>query len=103
MRATRDASRPRVWPDASTTNHLRAISPLGKYVDIVNSPEFRKSRERAAEFGRGTRKEPLGVQTQDYQSLKNNGINSPVSILMRHSSSLEQRNWPLPVGISCGN
>src|SRR6266540_4140375 len=46
MRATRDARRPRVWPSASTTNHLRAISPLGKKVDIQNSPRFEKPLRR---------------------------------------------------------
>src|SRR5438445_8380762 len=37
-RATRAARRPRVCPEASTTYHLRAISPaLGKWVDITIS------------------------------------------------------------------
>ncbi len=35
MRATCDASRPRTCPEASTTYHLRAISPaLGKYAQF---------------------------------------------------------------------
>src|SRR5689334_12612443 len=47
MRATRVARRPRVCPEASMTYHLRAISPLGKYVDIRTLPEFDSSRRTA--------------------------------------------------------
>src|ERR1041385_7407007 len=40
MRATREASRPKVCPEPSTTCHLRAIScPLGKRVTISQTPE----------------------------------------------------------------
>src|SRR5215471_20220039 len=46
MRATRDASRPNVWPDASTTYHLRAIScPLGKRVDMLQTPENKNAKK----------------------------------------------------------
>src|SRR5271170_510862 len=56
MRATRVASRPSVWSSASMTNHLRAISPLGKYVDISKLSQYlKKDRERAARFRRWTR------------------------------------------------
>src|SRR6185437_13735865 len=40
MRATRDANRPKVCPEPSTTCHLRAIScPLGKRVTMSQTPE----------------------------------------------------------------
>src|SRR5215467_6299486 len=47
MRATCEAKRPSVCPLASTTYHLRTISPcLGKYVDIGNLPDLKKGCER---------------------------------------------------------
>src|SRR5438093_9019369 len=45
MRATCEARRPRALPDASTTYHLRAISPaLGKYVDMLISQKMKTER-----------------------------------------------------------
>src|SRR6476661_3884663 len=45
MRATCDATRPRARPEASTTYHLRAISPaLGKYVDMLISQKMKTER-----------------------------------------------------------
>src|SRR5690349_15842107 len=47
MRATCEAKRPSVCPLASTTYHLRTISPcLGKYVDIGTLPDLKKGCER---------------------------------------------------------
>src|SRR5215831_16636694 len=47
MRATCEARRPSVCPLASTTYHLRTISPcLGKYVDIGTLPDLKKGCER---------------------------------------------------------
>src|SRR5579862_8637496 len=44
MRATCEARRPSVCPLASTTYHLRTISPsLGKYVDIGTLPDLKKA------------------------------------------------------------
>src|SRR5215469_13183259 len=46
MRATRVASRPSVCPAASTTYHLRAIScPLGKRVDMLQTPENKNAKK----------------------------------------------------------
>src|SRR5215470_14659065 len=46
IRATREASRPRVCPEASTTYHLRAIScPLGKRVDMLQTPENKSTKK----------------------------------------------------------
>src|SRR5690242_7706924 len=45
MRATCEATRPRALPEASTTYHLRAISPaLGKYVDMLISQNMKTER-----------------------------------------------------------
>src|SRR6266700_6437452 len=47
MRAICEATRPRALPEASTTYHLRAISPaLGKYVDMLISQKNMKTERR---------------------------------------------------------
>src|SRR5437870_11763231 len=47
MRAICEATRPRALPEASTTYHLRAISPaLGKYVDMLISQKKNMKTER---------------------------------------------------------
>src|SRR5215216_112170 len=52
-RATSVAKRPTVWPAASTTYHLRfsaSPSPLGKYVDIDNSLNFKRLKRERVEY-----------------------------------------------------
>src|ERR1051326_3417543 len=56
MRATCEATRPRALPEASTTYHMRAISPaLGKYVDMLISQKNMKTERRPL----STRRESL--------------------------------------------
>src|SRR5688572_29002369 len=53
MRATSVASRPTVCPAASTTYHLRFSarpSPLGKYVDIGKSLNFKRLKRERVEY-----------------------------------------------------
>src|SRR5271169_1475754 len=70
MRATRVASRPSVWSSASMTNHLRAISPLGKYVDISKlSQNLKKTAKEPLGSGAG-RAHPSGGQMQDCERCK---------------------------------
>src|ERR1700758_5003438 len=71
MLATCEAKRPSVCPFASTTYHLRTISPcLGKYVDIGTLPDLKKGCERKPLLIPLTRTPgPSGGQPHYYQSL----------------------------------
>src|SRR6476659_11422346 len=71
MRATCEARRPSVCPLASTTYHLRTISPsLGKYVDIGTLPDLKKAAKENRSLIPLTRTPgPSGGQPHNYQSL----------------------------------
>src|SRR5271169_6592999 len=70
MRATRVASRPSVWSSASMTNHLRAISPLGKYVDISKLSQNLKKPRKSRSVQALDAQIPSGGQTQDCERCK---------------------------------
>src|SRR5579863_3984287 len=70
MRATCEARRPSVCPSASTTYHLRTISPsLGKYVDMKLSQIEKAAKEDRSLILPTRTPGPSGGQPHDYQSL----------------------------------
>src|SRR5579862_3509670 len=71
MRATCEARRPSVCPSASTTYHLRTISPsLGKYVDMKLSQIEKAAKEDRSLILPTRTPGPSGGQPHDCQSLK---------------------------------
>src|ERR1700761_8382559 len=93
MRATRLATRPNVWPEASTTYHLRAISPLGKYVDILQSPRCVKTAKEplssvALKAQRTSRRADAELP-KNSQRFKNRPATPLLSTKQRHSNSLQ--------------
>src|SRR5205807_171790 len=95
MRATCEARRPSVCPLASTTYHLRTISPcLGKYVDIGTLPRFEKAANENRSLIPLTRTPgPSGGQPHYYQSLYDSLPRKLLSTLCYGSAS--GRKWLL--------
>src|SRR5215467_1426823 len=68
------------------TNHLRAISPLGKYVDIVKLSQIWKPRKSRSVQALNAQR-PSGGQTQDRERFKDRllaSVLSTNSMRLRH-------------------
>src|SRR5215470_6020747 len=95
MRATCEARRPSVCSAASTTYHLRTISPcLGKYVDIGTLPDLKKAAKENRSLIPLTRTPgPSGGQPHHYQSLYDSVTRKLLSTLcyFREGSNLADK------------